>query len=124
MTDVTAFLNCARGNNPGAIDELFALLNDDLGRIARLRLAASGHHTLLNTRVLLHEAYLHFPQAARTALNDREHFLAYAASFLRSIVVDFARRRRRHAKRRAAGPQQVTLGPICGLLEFTSMPWH
>jgi RNA polymerase sigma factor (TIGR02999 family) len=108
MGDVTVLLNRARGNEPGAIDALFELLYDDLRRLAHSRLAASGHHTLLDTRVLVNEAYLRFRQANRIALNDREHFLAYAATTLRSIVVDHVRKR--SAERRGGGLAQVTLG--------------
>lgn len=107
MGDVTILLNRARANDRGAIDALFELLYDDLRRLARSRLAASGHHTLLDTRALVHEAYLRFQQAGRVALNDREHFLAYAASTLRSVVVDYVRKR--DAVRHGGDVEHVTL---------------
>ena len=107
MGDVTALLKRARANDRGAIDALFELLYDDLRRIAHSRLAASGHQTLLNTSALVHEAYLRFRQADRLALNDREHFLAYAATTLRSVVVDFMRKR--NAERRGGNLVHVTL---------------
>lgn len=107
MGDVTVLLQRARGNEPGAIDALFEILYDDLRRLAHAKLAASGHHTLLDTRVLVHEAYLRLRQANRVDINDREHFLAYAATTLRSIVVDFVRRR--SAERRGGNLAQVTL---------------
>lgn len=107
MGDVTVLLQRARANDRGAIDALFELLYDDLRRLARSRLAASGPHTLLDTGVLVNEAYLRFRQADRIALNDREHFLAYAASTLRSVVVDFVRRR--GAERRGGNAEHVVL---------------
>ncbi len=107
MGDVTVLLSRARANDRSAIDALFELLYDDLRRIARSRLAASGPQTLLNTSALVHEAYLRFQKADRIALNDREHFLAYAASTLRSVVVDFVRKR--SAERRGGDLMQVTL---------------
>jgi RNA polymerase sigma factor (TIGR02999 family) len=107
MGDVTALLNRARDNDRSAIDALFELLYDDLRRLARSRLAVSGHLTLLNTESLVHEAYLRFQQAGRITLNDREHFLAYAATTLRSVVVDFVRKR--NAERRGGKVTHVTL---------------
>jgi RNA polymerase sigma factor (TIGR02999 family) len=107
MGDVTALLKRARDNDRSAIDALFELLYDDLRRLARSRLAASGHLTLLNTESLVHEAYLRFHQAGRIALKDREHFLAYAATTLRSVVVDFVRKR--NAERRGGKLTHITL---------------
>jgi RNA polymerase sigma factor (TIGR02999 family) len=107
MGDVTTLLNRARANDRGAIDALFELLYDDLRRLARSRLAASGHHTLLDTRALVHESYLRFQQAGRLAINDREHFLAYAASTLRSVLVDYVRKR--DAVRHGGNLEHVTL---------------
>jgi RNA polymerase sigma factor (TIGR02999 family) len=107
MGDVTALLQRARADDPDALNALFELLYDDLRRLARSRLAASGHQTLLDTHALVHEAYLRFQQAGRITLNDREHFLAYAATTLRSIVVDFVRKRK--AERRGGDAERVTL---------------
>ncbi len=107
MGDVTVLLKRARANDRSAIDALFELLYDDLRRLARSRLAASGHQTLLNTGALVHEAYLRLQKAGRIDLNDREHFLAYAANTLRSVVVDSVRKR--NAERRGGGLAHITL---------------
>jgi RNA polymerase sigma factor (TIGR02999 family) len=107
MGDITVLLARARDNDRAAIDALFELLYDDLRRLAHSRLAHSGHQTLLNTSALVHEAYLRFQQADRISLHDREHFLAYAATTLRSVVVDFVRKR--SAERRGGDAVHVTL---------------
>ena len=107
MGDVTVLLKRARANDRSAIDALFELLYDDLRRLARSRLAASGHQTLLNTGALVHEAYLRLQKAGRIDVNDREHFLAYAANTLRSVVVDSVRKR--NAERRGGGLAHITL---------------
>ncbi len=107
MGDVTTLLGRARADDPGAIDALFELLYDELRRLARARLAASGHQTLLDTGALVNEAYLRFRKAGRVAVNDREHFLAYAATTLRSVVVDFVRSRA--AERRGGDLARITL---------------
>jgi RNA polymerase sigma factor (TIGR02999 family) len=107
MAEVTTLLQRLRENDRAAIDELFALMYNDLRRIARSRLAASGHQTLLDTSSLVHEAYLRFQRLGQIDLNDRQHFLAYAATTLRSVVVDFVRRRQ--AEQRGGGIDHVTL---------------
>jgi RNA polymerase sigma factor (TIGR02999 family) len=90
-----------------APEELFAALYPDLKRLARSRLAAGGRHTLLDTSSLVHEAYLRLLGAGRTALADREQMLAYAATTMRSVIIDFVRRR--SAERRGGGAEHVTL---------------
>jgi RNA polymerase sigma factor (TIGR02999 family) len=107
MGDITLLLRRAKDNDREAVDQLFELLYQDLRRLAHARLAASGRHALLDTSSLVHEAYLRFQQADRITLNDREHFLAYAASTLRSVVVDFVRRRK--AERHGGHALHVTL---------------
>jgi RNA polymerase sigma factor (TIGR02999 family) len=107
MTGVTTLLQRIQGNDRQAMDELFTLMYDDLSRLARSRLAASGHQTLLDTSALVNEAYLRFNKLGQLELKDRQHFLAYAATTLRSVVVDFVRRR--SAEQRGGDLQQVTL---------------
>lgn len=90
-----------------SVQELFPQLYAELRRLARSRLAGGGRHTLLDTHALVHEAYLRMQRDGGVSVNDREHFLAYAASTMRSVVVDFVRRRR--ADRRGGDVEHVTL---------------
>lgn len=107
MSDVTVLLRRAASNDRGAIDELFALLYDDLNRMARARLAENSPITLLDATSLAHEAYLRLRNAQRLDIADRTHFLAYVAQVLRAIIVDFARRR--SAARRGGTQVHVSL---------------
>jgi RNA polymerase sigma factor (TIGR02999 family) len=92
---------------PASVQVLFPALYHELRRLARLRLAGGGRHTLLDTASLVHEAYLRMQRDGGVALADREHFMAYAATTMRSIVVDFIRRR--SAARRGGDARHVTL---------------
>jgi RNA polymerase sigma factor (TIGR02999 family) len=90
----------------GEAEKYFPLLYDELRRLARSKLASGGRNTVLDTHALLHESFLRLQNAGHVALN-REHFLAYAATTMRSIVVDHVRRRR--ALRRGGDVAIVTL---------------
>lgn len=107
MSDVTALLRQAATDDRSAVDRLFELLYDDLHRMARARLYDNGPITLLDTTSLAHEAYLRLHNAGRIDLNSRGQFMAYVSQVLRSIIVDFARKR--NAERRGGSQQHVTL---------------
>ncbi len=94
-------------SRPLDAQHLFPALYQELRRLARSRLAGGGRYTLLDTSALVHEAFLRMQRGGLVTLNDREHFLAYAASTMRSIVIDFVRRR--GAERRGGGVEHVTL---------------
>ena len=110
MTDITRLLREARQGDADALAELFQTLYPELRRIARQRLARDDRGTLLDTTSLVHECYLKFAKAERVQAFDRVHFLAYSATAMRSIVVDFARAR--HAERRGGGARNLTLDSV------------
>jgi RNA polymerase sigma factor (TIGR02999 family) len=91
------------------VDQLFSALYQELRQLARRRLHRSEKITLLDTTALVHESYLRFLKAGRVAAGDRTRFLAYAAQVMRSVIVDFVRRRR--ATRRGGDGTQVTYDP-------------
>jgi RNA polymerase sigma factor (TIGR02999 family) len=107
MGDVTDLLRRAQGTDPVAIDELVALLYPDLHRMAHAKLAANDTITLLDTTSMVHEVYLKLHHAARIDADCRGQFMAYAAQAMRSVIVDFARKRR--AERRGGGVADATL---------------
>jgi RNA polymerase sigma factor (TIGR02999 family) len=94
------------GENAGA-EELFSLLYDDLRRLAHARLQRNEPITLLDTTSLVHETYLRVLKSSRVELSERPRFMGYAAQVMRSIIVDFVRRR--HAERRGGNDPRVPL---------------
>lgn len=86
---------------------MFPALYRELRRLARSRLSAGGRHTLLDTSALINEAYLRMQRDGSATIHDREHFLAYAATTMRNVVIDFVRRRK--AERRGGDAEHVTL---------------
>ena len=115
MTPITELLERVNGGDAGARDALFALLYDDLRALARSRLRRSEAITLLDTTSLVHESYMRYLEARELSFPDRGKFFAYAASVMRSIVVDEVRKR--HAERRGGSAVHVELdtGSIGGL---------
>ena len=107
MSDVTVLLRKLAADDPAAIGQLFELLYSDLHRMARARLAHNGSITLLDTTGLAHEAFLRLREAGRIDLDSRGRFMAYVSKVLRSVIVDFARKR--NADRRGGDQVHVTL---------------
>jgi len=102
------------GEAPAAAagEDLFALLYGELRRLARSRLAAAGQRGMLDTTGLVHESFLRLHGAGKVDMSDRNHFLAYAASAMRSVVVDHVRRRA--SDKRGGDIAHVTLDTALG----------
>lgn len=106
MADVTTLLGAARAGQKRALDQLYQLLYQDLRRIARIQLRRHSHGQLEAT-TLVNECYLRLAGRAELRPQDRQHFLAYAASAMRSAIVDLARQRL--AEKRGGGLDFITL---------------
>lgn len=106
--DLADLLRRARGGDVEAADALFAATYPELRRLARSRLRAGGRSTLLDTTALIHESFLRLAQAKTLQLEDRVHFMRYAGRVMRSVIVDFARRRNA-GRRGGAGHVRITL---------------
>ena len=111
MGEFTEALRDLRSGRMGsdAVNALFQGTYDDLKRLAHERLRRNQPVTSLNTTSLVHESYLRFLGASRLDLEDRSHFMVYAARVMRSVIVDMVRRR--SAQRRGGGEVHLTLGP-------------
>jgi RNA polymerase sigma factor (TIGR02999 family) len=106
MADVTTLLGAMRSGASVEANELFDLLYLELRSLAHEH---SRRHAepALHTTALVHEAYLRFRSSGELRVEDRRHFLAYAAHVMRSIIVDHARSEL--ADKRGAGSAPVTL---------------
>ena len=90
--DITLWLDAARDGDRAALDRVLATLYQELHAMARRQLAGQQGHTL-DATALVHEAYLKLIGRNAAQFDDRAHFFAYAASAMRSVVVDYARQR-------------------------------
>lgn len=105
MSDITALIQRVNAGDSEARDALFGLLYQDLRRLARSRLRQNETITLLDTTSLVHESYLRYLNAQELQFADRGKFFAYAATVMRSIIVDEVRKRR--AERRGGDAVHV-----------------
>ena len=112
MREIAQLLEGVRQGDRQAIDELFAMLYGEFHKIAHARLRKIAPLTLVETTVLVNESYLRLVRTGKLAVNDRVHFLAYAARVMRSIIVDLVRERM--AERRGSGQAEITLNTAIG----------
>ena len=105
--DITVWLDSARAGDRAALDRVLTLLYHELHSMARRQLAGQQGRTLDATS-LVHESYLKLLGSRGGArFEDRAHFFAYAASAMRSVVVDYARNRL--ARKRGGDLKRVEL---------------
>jgi RNA polymerase sigma factor (TIGR02999 family) len=84
-------LRAGRGDR-AALDRVFPLVYAELRRMAHHQLQGEGIGHTLGTTALVHEAYIRLVDQSRADWRDRAHFLAIAATAMRRILVDHARR--------------------------------
>jgi RNA polymerase sigma-70 factor (ECF subfamily) len=104
--EVTRLLGEIGKGRKEAINELLPLVYDELHRLARGYFRRErGEHTLQPT-ALVHEAYIRLVDQ-RAPMESRSHFLAVAATQMRRVLLDYARKH--HAARRGGEAQKVLL---------------
>ena len=99
--ELESLLHRAGRDEPGAADELFALLYEELHLMAERKLRGPGAALTLGPTTLLHEAWLDMAGRRSLAFPDQARFLAYVSRAMRGLVIDYARRRRTLKRGRA-----------------------
>ena len=87
--------------------ELLPFVYEELRRLAASYLRRERSSYTLQATELVHEAYLRLADQTRVDWRGRTHFFAVAATAMRRILVDHARRKSR--QKRGGGGQHVTL---------------
>jgi RNA polymerase sigma factor (TIGR02999 family) len=95
--------------------ELYAVVYDELKRIAHRHLNDVGPCDTLSTTELVHEAYLKLSQTS-DKWDNRAHFFGAASRAMRQVLVDFARKR--NATKRGGEQERVTLQSSDAALEL------
>ena len=106
--EITVLLDAARDGDREAMDRVLATLYQELHGMARRQLAGQQQGHTLDATALVHEAYLKLigRDPGSVQFDDRSHFFAYAASAMRSVIVDYARQRL--AQKRGGDLHRVT----------------
>lgn len=97
MPDVTRMLFQIESGDRSAAGRLLPLVYQELRKLAAAKLAQEGPTRTLQATALVHEAFLRLVGQERSPRGDnRGHFFAAAAEAMRRILVENARRKRRH----------------------------
>lgn len=91
--DITVLLGRAREGDSSALEMLLPQVYHELRTLAHRYLVRENARHTLSTTALVHEAYLRLSSGGPTDWRDRAHFFGYAATIMRNILVDYARRR-------------------------------
>ena len=86
------------GSSVSSEGDLFALVYDELHRIASSKMAGENVYSTLQATALVHEAWLRLGGENQPLWGNRAHFFSAAAEAMRRILIDRARKkkRRRH----------------------------
>jgi len=105
--EITERLLALRAGDKDALNQLLPVVYERLRAMAHARLAGQRRGASIDTTDLVHEAYLKLVDQSRAEWRDRTHFFAVAATAMRQIVVD--RARRRSARKRGGGVRPTLL---------------
>jgi len=94
-------------SDAATLKRLTPLLYGELRRLAKRRMVGQRPGHTFSTTDLINEAYLKLAHLEEPEWKDRIHFLSVASRAMRSVLVDYARKRR-YAKR-GANPVRVSL---------------
>jgi len=109
---ITQMLVDGRNGRQDALDELMPLVYDELRRLADIYLRRERPDHTLQATALVHEAYLRMVDQTQVRWQDRAQFFGLAASSMRRILVDHARRHR--AEKRGGGEPKLSFDERLG----------
>jgi len=100
-------LRAAQDGDARALNDLVAVLYDELREIAAAQMRAERLDHTLQPTALVHEAYVRLVRQPDETWQNRAHFFASAASAIRRILIEHARGRAR--EKRGGGRRKLTL---------------
>jgi len=92
--NVTKLLLKWSDGDHSALERLIPIIYDDLLRLARAQLNREYRECTLQPHDLVHESYMRLADQTRLQWQNRAHFYAVAASIMRRVLIDQARKRR------------------------------
>jgi RNA polymerase sigma factor (TIGR02999 family) len=114
MNAVTTILNAIERGDPQAASQLLPLVYDELRRLAAQKLAQEKPGQTLDATALVHEAYLRLVGTeSEQQFSNRQHFFRVAATAMRHILIDRARRKR--SRKHGGGQHRHELDAIAAV---------
>jgi RNA polymerase sigma factor (TIGR02999 family) len=108
MNDVTRILSAIEQGDLHAAEQLLPLVYDELRKLAAQKMAREKPGQTLDATALVHEAFVRLVGSeGQPSYQDRRHFFATAATAMRRILIDNARRKR--AEKHGGGRERVPL---------------
>jgi RNA polymerase sigma factor (TIGR02999 family) len=104
--EVEGILAAIDRGEEGALSRLVEIIYPELKRLAHFQLAGERPDHTLNTTAIVHEAYMRLA-SNNDGWKDRKHFLRAAATVMRHLLVDHARKR--NAAKRGDGKVALSL---------------
>lgn len=110
MDQVTTLLEAIAAGDREAGERLIPLVYQELRKMAACRMAGNLAGQTLQPTALVHEAWMRMGGENPRGWENRAHFFAAAATAMRSVLVDRARRRK--AMRHGGGQQRVNVDDV------------
>jgi RNA polymerase sigma factor (TIGR02999 family) len=97
---VTKLLHAWSRGDSSALDRLTPLVYAELRKLARFHMAQEAPGHTLQPTALINEAFLELMGMSNADWKDRKHFFAAASKIMRSVLVDYARKKRSYKRGR------------------------
>ena len=95
MSEITRMLDAVAQGQKQPSEDLLPLVYEELRRLAAARMAREVAGQTLQPTALVHEAWLQLVGRGERSWQNRAHFFAAAATAMRRILIDEARRKAR-----------------------------
>jgi len=95
MSEVTQLLSAIDAGDPKAPEQLLPLVYEELRKLAVVRMANEKPGQTLQPTALVHDAWLKIAGDGQQHFANRRHFFKAAATAMRQILIDIARRKQR-----------------------------
>jgi RNA polymerase sigma-70 factor, ECF subfamily len=121
---LTTLLRAWGSGDEAALNELAVRVGDELRKLARHYLKREQSNPLLESGVLVNEAWLRLIDWQNTSWENRSHFFGVAAQMMRHILTDEARRRtyqKRGGEAFCVSLSEVHLPAICNAEELLGL---
>lgn len=106
-SEVTSLLVQVQEGQDGAWDRLITRVHAELRGMAHNQFRKGGDSSLLQTTALVNECWIRLGDGEAASFENRAHFFSAAATAMRRVLVDEARRR--HAAKRGEGGLRLSI---------------